>query len=513
MTSHKSRFQLAIEDSSMSYDLSIPHRRPSSAPMVASQGNPYIGVSTLVNNPASSVPERLYSPGQYSDSPPLAMTEPSAQWPEVLARPNFYQQTCSYRAPQELYRRQYEHSMTFSNRENAVDEPTWAYSFPPDCSLASPTSTRPRSYTNGLIVDASDSMGTPLEAYPPAAYHLDLQKHQPYLNISTASLFQNGMPLDQNSGTPTQIFDGSNFRDDLYQDQSPTPSYSSTPSYRVDKEPTVSPPPVEGYEGVDMARFKDEETDGECSVNEEPYAKLIYRALMSVPERKMVLKEIYEWFELNTDKAKNTSSKGWQNSIRHNLSMNGAFKKVDQLPPCDESKKGFIWVLEPSAIQGGVKSTTRYRKTVPNKKSYRSENPAPRRQQSGSKGGKAARKAAKMRRSARNEEIEGVPMVDRAAGGMMTIPRSSLHDHTRPTTPMIGADTGTSYSPFANSMLGPSQQLNHEPYNFEDIVGCVNAYPDEPLFRDSSDDFQGSVAPDYRIESSIADPFFCSHEY
>ena len=55
----------------------------------------------------------------------------------------------------------------------------------------------------------------------------------------------------------------------------------------------------------------------------EPYAKLIFRALMSAPHHRMVLREIYEWFERNTDKGKDPSSRGWQNSIRHNLSMNG----------------------------------------------------------------------------------------------------------------------------------------------------------------------------------------------
>ena len=65
----------------------------------------------------------------------------------------------------------------------------------------------------------------------------------------------------------------------------------------------------------------DEDSDG--GLSSEPYAQLIYRALKSVPSHRMVLKDIYEWFEKNTDKAKNNSSKGWQNSIRHNLSMNG----------------------------------------------------------------------------------------------------------------------------------------------------------------------------------------------
>lgn len=63
------------------------------------------------------------------------------------------------------------------------------------------------------------------------------------------------------------------------------------------------------------------EDDKECNMDE-PYAKLIYRALMAAPNNAMVLKDIYKWFAENTDKA-SSPSKGWQNSIRHNLSMNG----------------------------------------------------------------------------------------------------------------------------------------------------------------------------------------------
>jgi hypothetical protein len=57
------------------------------------------------------------------------------------------------------------------------------------------------------------------------------------------------------------------------------------------------------------------------SKTEEPYAKLIHRAFLSTPRRAMTLQEIYQWFRENTDKGK-SDSKGWQNSIRHNLSMN-----------------------------------------------------------------------------------------------------------------------------------------------------------------------------------------------
>ncbi|KXX80654.1 Forkhead box protein J3 [Madurella mycetomatis] len=117
--------------------------------------------------------------------------------------------------------------------------------------------------------------------------------------------------------------------------------------------------------------------------NEEPYAQLIYRALMSNPRYAMTLQEIYQWFRENTDKDKNDSSKGWMNSIRHNLSMNQAFTKRDRkstsskggdtekgsakaalssISSQSDNKKSTEWYLEPWAIEEGVQSTTRYRK-------------------------------------------------------------------------------------------------------------------------------------------------------
>lgn len=68
----------------------------------------------------------------------------------------------------------------------------------------------------------------------------------------------------------------------------------------------------------DMSMCEDTRHDDGSSP---PYAKLIWKAFMSSPTRSMHLQQIYEWFRQNTDKT-NGESKGWMNSIRHNLSMN-----------------------------------------------------------------------------------------------------------------------------------------------------------------------------------------------
>lgn len=64
-----------------------------------------------------------------------------------------------------------------------------------------------------------------------------------------------------------------------------------------------------------------------------PYAQLIYQAFMSKERHAMTLQEIYQWFRDNTEKA-NSETKGWQNSIRHNLSMNAVSLVHHQLLIC-----------------------------------------------------------------------------------------------------------------------------------------------------------------------------------
>ncbi|KAE9368566.1 hypothetical protein N431DRAFT_443992 [Stipitochalara longipes BDJ] len=130
--------------------------------------------------------------------------------------------------------------------------------------------------------------------------------------------------------------------------------------------------------------------EGEDQAIDEPYAKLIYRALMSKPNHSMVLQEIYQWFRDNTVKG-SSDTKGWMNSIRHNLSMNAAFKKTERKVPGDETKKSTEWVLEDFAIKDGVQSTTRYRKGTNAKKFMKTDSPAPARQSSGRRGGLAQR--------------------------------------------------------------------------------------------------------------------------
>ncbi|CAI6334431.1 unnamed protein product [Periconia digitata] len=191
---------------------------------------------------------------------------------------------------------------------------------------------------------------------------------------------------------------------------------------------------------------------------EQPYAQLIYRALLDAPGHTMILRDIYEWFKKNTDKAADKETKGWQNSIRHNLSMNGAFEKVDH--PCEESRRGFMWRLTDDAIRGGVKSTTRYRSKQPNKRGHRSQNPLPQRQASGSKGGTAARHTARVRKSTRGNDLysyRSTPRNDQLDGVPSTYEAESPYYNGSPTLSDIDFDYPKDDTAAASAVMDPNQ--------------------------------------------------------
>jgi len=52
------------------------------------------------------------------------------------------------------------------------------------------------------------------------------------------------------------------------------------------------------------------------------YSQLILQCLLEAPGHEMKLQDMYRWFQKFTVKGYNKHRSGWQNSIRHNLSMN-----------------------------------------------------------------------------------------------------------------------------------------------------------------------------------------------
>ena len=90
------------------------------------------------------------------------------------------------------------------------------------------------------------------------------------------------------------------------------------------------------------------------------YAVLIGMAILRAPDRRLTLAQIYKWISDTFSHYRNKAEPGWQNSIRHNLSLNKAFYKQER--PKDDPGKGNYWAIEPgkeSQFVNKDKSSTR----------------------------------------------------------------------------------------------------------------------------------------------------------
>ncbi|KAI1465016.1 fork head domain-containing protein [Daldinia caldariorum] len=77
------------------------------------------------------------------------------------------------------------------------------------------------------------------------------------------------------------------------------------------------------------------------------YAQMITQAIMSTPEEKLNLAGIYQYIMKHYAYYRHQPPSGWQNSIRHNLSLNKSFMKAPRTT--DEPGKGMKWEIVPEA--------------------------------------------------------------------------------------------------------------------------------------------------------------------
>ncbi|KAJ8274834.1 hypothetical protein COCON_G00094590 [Conger conger] len=101
--------------------------------------------------------------------------------------------------------------------------------------------------------------------------------------------------------------------------------------------PSPSPPPAPSDSNYDLKQ------NPNCKP---PYSFscLIFMAIEDSPSKRLPVKDIYNWILHHFPYFANAPT-GWKNSVRHNLSLNKCFKKVDK----DRSQsmgKGSLWCIE-----------------------------------------------------------------------------------------------------------------------------------------------------------------------
>lgn len=167
-----------------------------------------------------------------------------------------------------------------------------------------PSSTCPRSY-NGISLGSLHQNLAITDSFPPNAYHIEPFSHQDAMDPSDHEIKSQLMQLSND-------YDQPQYACPKVEDH----NYCHSP---YDSHSQVSTPHDESL------RYPHDLDSGEGGTfdREQPYAQLIYQALLNAPGHTMILRDIYEWFKNNTEKASASETKGWQNSIRHNLSMNG----------------------------------------------------------------------------------------------------------------------------------------------------------------------------------------------
>ncbi|KAL3428345.1 fork head domain-containing protein [Phlyctema vagabunda] len=129
-----------------------------------------------------------------------------------------------------------------------------------------------------------------------------------------------------------------------YQRPGTPPTSRSKPSQSVGKSPFNTNTVTLNLNGEDVDLSLDENQHIKPSYS---YAQMISQAILDTEDEKLNLNGIYNFIMEKYAYYRHQLGGGWQNSIRHNLSLNKAFHKVAR--STDEPGKGMKWCIVPES--------------------------------------------------------------------------------------------------------------------------------------------------------------------
>ncbi len=310
---------IRTQDLPMKGDIFAPHQASSSLqPRILETGS-QTPMPSLIDRTARIVSDYCYNMKPYHEDGLLSLK--SLSWQDIHQPPTSEEEELNhFHMAHDSSDNQFENAFGASYTEKPAEDSLWDYGYIHHSVPPYTSSMRPRSYPPGNDVKIGESIQPHAETSSSSSFFMDSRQQPSHQTMIATLRLQRHRDILANPTNICQL----PYADEHFQDPCSSPSLYSTDPTNFDLSPSDSPGTVLGQEiSNDLTAINGEESDGDGSPNSEPYAQLIFRALKSAPGHRMVLKEIYEWFAKNTDKAKTSSSKGWQNSIRHNLSMNG----------------------------------------------------------------------------------------------------------------------------------------------------------------------------------------------
>ncbi|CCM04237.1 uncharacterized protein FIBRA_06404 [Fibroporia radiculosa] len=156
-----------------------------------------------------------------------------------------------------------------------------------------------------------------------------------------------------------------------------------------------------------------------------PYPTLIKLAIHGSPKKRLTLQEIYaalearfQWFR------DNTHDKAWQNSIRHNLSLNKCFRRVSK--PITEPGKGSYWVVDYSQGEGNKRARKRNKRPTKAELARRAQEAAA--ASSAGSSGPSASRQGRQDESSSDEEQSNTPYSQTRESSTSQVSTSRLDD-------------------------------------------------------------------------------------